>query len=284
MKVLKKIVIFLLALVIGFDIFVIATSLLTKTKILNAKYYEQKFKQNGLYAHLSKLINTNLEGIALENNINKSIFKGLVDEKFVEDNINRITIQTIDFFLKTEKNLPKVNLSLDREIIKISEDYLNKNKIPMTREIKEEMDSMATHVNQVVENYILPVNLEGIQNKDYVQQTRNVLNNLYNNIKKYIIIFLVATGLLLVINKFTAIKTLATILEIVGITLATPFYTIYFMKILNGIAIGDEVLKSTLVSVVNGYMLYLANFGLLAMVIGFVLYVLYSKLNKVSPR
>lgn len=277
MKALKKIVIFLLALVIALDIFVIASSSLTRTKLLNTKYYEQKFKQNGLYTHLSKLINTNLEAIALENNIDKSAFKGLVDEKFVEDNINRITIQTVDFFLKTENTLPKANLSLDREIIKIAEDYLNKNKIPITGEIKEEIDSMATHVNQAVENYILPINLEGIQNKDYIQQSRDVLNNLYKNFSKYIIILLIAIGLLLIINKFAAIKTLATILEIVGITLATPFYTIYFMKILNGVAIGDEVLKSTLVSVVNGYILYLANFGVATLVLGFIMYVLYSR-------
>lgn len=275
MKVFKRIVVFLLSIIIALDIFVIAASTLTKTRLLSTKYYKQKFQQNNLYGHLSKLINTNLEAIAFENNLDKGVFKGLVDDKFVENNINRMLIQTVDFFLRTESTLPKANLSLDREIIKVSEDYLDKNNKSITNELSKEIDSMATHVNEVVENYIMPFNLEGIQNKDYIQNSRDVLNNLYRNLNKFIVILLVATGLLIVINKFNAFKILTIILEIVGITLAAPLYTMYFMKILNGIAIGDEVLKATLISVVNGYILYLANFGLIAFILGFVIYRLY---------
>lgn len=277
MKVIKKIIIFLLSIIVAIDILVIAASLVTRTKLLNTKYYDQKFRQNNLYGHLSKLINTNLEAIALENNIDKSSFKGLVDEKFVEDNLNRITIETIDFFLKVEDKLPKANLSLDREVIKIAEDYLNKNNIPITGDVKKEIDSIATNINKAVENYIMPVNLEGAQNKEYIQHTRDILNNLYKNLGKFVLILMASVGLLLIINKFAAVKTLSMVLEIVGITLAAPLYTIYFMKILNGVAIGDEVLKLTLVSIINGYILYLANFGLAILMIGFLLYFLNCK-------
>ncbi|CDF57733.1 hypothetical protein [Thermobrachium celere] len=280
MRILKKLTVILISLVIFLDLFAIGFSVFVKRRVLNAEYYLGVFKSNNLYIHIKDLILKDLKAVALENNLSSDILNGLVDEKMIEDNIKRLTYGTVDYFLKVEDTLPKPNLSLAQVVKRDVEDYFVKRGFKINSLLKNEIEGIGDEINTLVENHIMFLNLGGLENNKYLIFARDVLNNVYRNINIYIMVMLISLSVLFLTSKQDALNVLSAVFEVAGITLSVPLYTLYFMKYIQNISIGDEIYKKVVVDLLNGSILYLANLGVFLIVLGFLFYLFSEFLNK----
>ncbi|MBZ4663257.1 MAG: hypothetical protein JG776_959 [Caloramator sp.] len=275
MRYLKKVVVVLLTLVIFFDMLAIVFSFFTKNRLLNEKVYFEVLKRNGVYKLISKEASEELKKFIEEKKIKGFMVEEYIDESFVEANVNRLIYGFIDYFTKTEGEIPRISLSLDKELInKVDDYYIKQGKTLSDKEIKV-LEKLGTEINSVVEDKINVKFAEEIERNEALVLARDVINNLYKNLNFYIFILLAGLSTLFFMTNYRGFKILSLELFVSGMFLAIPFYTLYYTRYFSLLKIDEAVIKDILYELLNSFSLYIANAGLVFVIISIPIYYIY---------
>ncbi|GFR35988.1 hypothetical protein [Thermobrachium celere] len=277
MKGFKKLIIALISLIIITDTAAIILNILLKNRILNPKYYLRVLETNGFYSYLENDIFNNLNNMLLKYNLGKDVYEKYIDKRMIEDNITRMVYCTVDYFLKVEDELPKPNLSLDVVIRREVEESLSRKGILNNEKISEEIGK---RVNETVEEKLMIKNLDRIEKNRNILLVRDIVSNIYKNLRQYIIVLLTSISLLLLIAKAKGIRLISFILQIMGFITTFFMFFILLTRYYYKTFIVDQFYKQILLNIVIGIVLYFANIGIVIFILGILLYFSYKYINK----
>ncbi|SHE81500.1 hypothetical protein [Caloramator proteoclasticus] len=275
MRYLKKVVVVLLSFILFIDLLSIVFSFFVRNRLLNEKVYFDVLKKNGVYKLVGEEASKELKNFIEEKKIRGFKAEEYVDEAFVEANVNRLIYGFIDYLTKTEGEIPRISLSLDKELINKTDDYYKKEgKTLSDKEIKV-LEKLGSELNSVVEEKINLDVFSKLEKNGVFLWARDIISNLYRNLNFYIFILLAGLSILFFMTNYNGFKILSLELFITGMLLAVPFYTLYYTRYFSLINIDEVLIKNALYELLNSFSLYIANIGLVFLIISIPIYYVY---------
>lgn len=276
MRYLKKVVVVLLSFILFIDLLSIGLSFFVRNRLLNEKVYFDVLKKNGVYKLVGEEASKELKKIIEDKKIRGFKAEEYIDEAFVEANVNRIVYGIIDYLTKTEDEIPRISLSLDKELINKADDYYKQEgKTLSDKEIKV-LEKLGSELNSVVEEKINLDVFSKLEKNQAFLWARDVISNLYRNLNFYIFILLAGLSILFFMTNYNGFKILSLELFITGMLLAVPFYTLYYTRYFSLINIDVVLIKNALYDLLNSFSLYIANIGLVFVIISMPIFYIYN--------
>ena len=267
MKIVKIIIQYCLAIILGLSILAIILVNIASSNILNKNYVISKMKEANYYEKILEQVKSNFENYIYQSGLDENVLNNLVSLEKIEKDTNSIINNIYD---GTED---KVNTDVISE--KLDENIKNSISVSLYNSQKKSIESFIETICKEYETTIISTK--------YTEKA----NNVYKTAKKYInLIKKVSLILIAICCVFILILSIKKIYEFFAITgvsfeIAGIIITIIKFYILkkvniNGISIlGEhisEVLRNILIDLFNK----IGKYGFTCITLGIILIVLYG--------
>lgn len=265
MKVLTKIIKFILITVL--TICLIASGILTivSSTILNQQYIIQKLEETNFYHETYELVKSNFENYIYQSGLEEQVLENICPEEKVKTDINTIISNIYsgtDKKIDTTEISENLNANIDKLGIKNS-----KNEKAIQQFIK--------HICNEYTDTIIHTKYEDNINKQYVK-IAELLNTIYNVVA---IVLIVDVILLIILNRKSLSKNIqdwSTALLATGLFTAIASSIITSKVNIYGIKILNDTFSKTLVSIIEEVMIKVISLGIGAILVALVLMIIYA--------
>lgn len=275
MKVLKSILIFILALIITILICLVYITNLLNNTVLSKDYVLSKLDETDYYNQISIYIESNFEKYINQSGLDDDVVKNLITIENVKENTQKILNNMYD---ETQETIN--NEVLEQNLRNNIENYLNKNNLTASQ---ADIDAF---VETISNEY-----LSSISHNKYEKKIYNVIStteNTLSKIKKIAIIGLIVTILLLAILN---IKEIHNFFAKIGVSILSSGLLLIFTNVfvnrkidVKNLLILNEAISHTLKSIVLDILTKISKNGLVFIILGLILIVVSSYVKNLLKK
>lgn len=270
MKIVKKIIQFLLMLILCSTVILLIFINLANSTIFNKEYILEKLAQTNYYAKIDEEITNEFENYILQSGLDESVLQGIVTQEKIEQD-TKIIIDNIYEGTKTEISTTEIEENI-------------KNNIRNTMD-KELTATQQKTVNQYIEK-IEEQYLNVMSHTKYEEKIHNIFIKIQEYLelgKKASIIAIAVVSLILIISNYKEI--LRAIPQFGSVILATGIFCTFIniftnYKInINNILILNSAISEALKSILQEILSKLQNAGYISIGVGILVIILGSLIN-----
>lgn len=265
MKVLTKIVKFIIITIL--TICLIASGIITivSSTILDQQYIMQKLEETNFYSETYELVKSNFENYIYQSGLNEEVLQNICPEEKIKEDINTI-ISNIYSGTNIEVDTSEIEKKLNENIEK-SGIKNNKNE--------KAIEQFVTHICNEYTDTIIHTKYENTINKQYVK-IAELLAKVYNAVAIVLVIDII---ILIIMNRKKSSKNLqdwSTALIATGIFNAVTCSIITSKVNIYGIKIFNDTFSKTIVSIIEEIIVKAISLGIGMIVIALILMLIYA--------
>lgn len=271
MKIISKIIQYILVLIIAITIIAIVAIKIATSTILSKEYTLKKLEETQYYSKIYQEVVENFEKYIYQSGLDEEVIRGIITEEKVEEDVKTIISNIYD---GTDKKIDvtEINTNLTNKI----EETISTKKLGTAQ-----VEAIETFKNKISEEYI--------QTMTHTEYEQNI-NKIYIKVLKYVelakkailITILVSIVLILIICHKNIFKGIAEIG--ISITSSGIFYTIvqvFINKKINieTITILNGAISDLLRTILKNIVQTLLNYGIILLITGVILILIGNLVN-----
>lgn len=285
----KKIVSFVLRLLIGINIFIILGLFFINTTLLNEKYYINIIQQKHIEDEIYKNANENYRNVLQKYNVKMDDMDDIITKEEVLKNLSSNVTDIIGYLKDTNSVITtKDTLEYENRLENRLIEYFKQNNIEMndtTIQIKENIKKEVTKSISSSTQIISTGTLSSISGVEKAKSICTIINSRFLLLTILLIeIFLVIVHLVLWKSKFEiGLSLLGRLFVKIGIVSMVVFYSGYYSKNYNNPPLIGGYLKDLIGATIGGYFINMCKISAIITGIGVVILIsksIFSNRNK----
>lgn len=264
MKIIAKIIKFILITILVICIIAIGMSKIVSSTILDKTYTMQKLEETNFYSETYELVKSNFENYIYQSGLEETVLEDICTEEKVKNDIEQIISNIYDgtdIKIDTTEISDKLNANIDELNIKNSKN-------------EKAIEQFVKHITDEYTNTILHTKYE-----DEINNSYGKITNLIEKANTVIIITIIADVIIIILSN---IKKVSRNLQDLGIALlGSSCFVLIANNIVQtkvniaGIKIFNDSFSEVVVTILQNIVEKINTFGMITLVVAIILIVIY---------
>ena len=264
MKILAKIIKFILMTILVICIVAIGMIKIVSSTVLEKAYITQKLEETNFYLETYELVKSNFENYIYQSGLDEVVLDDICSEEKVKSDINQIIsniYEGTDIKIDTKEISDNLNANIDKLNIKNSRN-------------EKAIEQFVKHITDEYTNTIL--------HTKYEDDINNAYGKITNLIEKANTIIIIAIIVDIIIIILTNIKKISRNLQDAGITLlASSSFVLIANNIvqskvnISGIKIFNDSFSEVIVKILQEFVEKINTFGMITLIVAIILIIIY---------
>jgi hypothetical protein len=285
MRKLKHIASFAMSLLLMFSILALQVCIFTRTKVLNGDFYKDRLNHGSYFSSLKQELGSSLKNLSVATAIPEDIFASYTNMTYLKEATYKNIMNTINYIHSGQDNTQAyVDVkSLETDLNKYLDNYASKNKLLINADMRNQMTVIAQEVDDIITNHVELFNIGAVSKYSEFQKFRKALYIIADRMTMVTALITIILIILTLVNM----KSLRIILLWAGsgfipaaLIILIPTFMALIYRLPYRLSITNGYLNEALKVFSLGFIYYLINVGIIYLVVGIAMLVIYSFINR----